>query len=181
MKKILAFSGSNSGTSINQQLVHFVASKINLVDVEVIELRNFDVPMFSEDTEKANGIPHNANYIFEKIQEADGLIVSVNEHNSAPSAFFKNYFDWISRINSKFLAGKNVLLMSTSPGERGGLSALEFVRDHYFLRFGAEITESFSFPSFHKNFDNEKNSVKDEILAIGLDDLVSNFEQNFVD
>lgn len=181
MKKILAFSGSNSKVSINQQLVEFIAGKIHMVNVEVIELRNFEVPIYSQDEEESNGIPKNAKLIFNKIQEADGIIVSVNEHNSAPSAFFKNYFDWVSRINSKFLAGKNVLLMSTSPGERGGLSALEFVRDHYFFRFGATITNSFSFPSFHKNFDMEKNSVKDEILAIGIDDLVSNFEQNFVD
>ncbi len=180
MKKILAFAGSNASNSINHLLVSSIANKITMAEVELIELRHFDVPMYSYDIEKESGIPHNTQFVYEKIATADGLIVSVSEHNSNVSAFFKNYFDWMSRINPKFLQGKKVLLMSTSPGERGGKSALEFVRDHYFFRFGADITDSFTFPSFQKNFDTTKNEVTNEILTIGINDLVSNFEQNFV-
>ena len=36
--------------------------------------------------------------------------------------------------------------MSTSPGKRGGLTALEYAKS-IFPRFGGEIIESFSFPS----------------------------------
>ncbi len=174
--KILAFAGSNSSQSINHQLIEFMAQQIS-TEVEVIRLTEFPLPMYSEDYEKDNGIPTEALLLKNKIKEAPALIVSVNEHNSMVSAFFKNHMDWLSRIDAKFLKDKKVLLTSTSPGQRGGKSALEFIRDHYFARFGATILEAFSFPSFQENFDAENQLIKDEILALGFQEVITNFEQ----
>ena len=52
MKKILAFSGSNSSSSINQKLVKYVASAITEHDVKVLNLISYAMPMYSEDEEK---------------------------------------------------------------------------------------------------------------------------------
>ena len=174
--KILAFAGSNSSTSINHQLVEFMASKMT-TEVEIIRLTDYELPLYSEDYEKENGIPTQALLLKNKIDEAKALIVSVNEHNSMVSAFFKNHMDWLSRIDAKFLAEKKVLLTSTSPGERGGKSALAFVRDHYFKRFGASIIEAFSFPSFQENFNPEEQKITDEVLALGFQEVMTNFQQ----
>ncbi|WP_109097545.1 NADPH-dependent FMN reductase [Aquimarina sp. AU58] len=174
MKKIIAFAGSNSSTSINHKLVEFVVSEIKGHDIRIINLVNYAMPMYSEDEEKKAGFPGMVMGLKQEISEADALIISVNEHNGSWSAFFKNVIDWLSRLDRNFLEGKKILLMSTSPGKRGGLSALEFAKN-VFPRFGAEIVESFSFPSFYDNFSIESNTVTDETLLLGLNEVLSTF------
>ncbi|WP_299607027.1 NAD(P)H-dependent oxidoreductase [uncultured Aquimarina sp.] len=174
MKNILAFAGSNSSTSINQQLIEYVSSEISEHKIKIMKLVNYPIPMYSEDEERENGFPGMALGIKQEISEADALIISVNEHNGSLSAFFKNIIDWLSRIDRNFLAGKKILLMSTSPGQRGGLTALEYAKN-VFPRFGGEIIESFSFPSFHANFSTEEKTIKDETLLLGLKEVLSTF------
>ena len=97
------------------------------------------------------------------IQNVDGLIIAVNEHNSAPSAFFKNLIDWLSRIDRKFLIEKKVFLMSASPGARGGATSLEIVKG-ILPRFGATVTATFSLPAFNDNF-SSASGITDKALA----------------
>ncbi|PKV52062.1 NAD(P)H-dependent FMN reductase [Aquimarina sp. MAR_2010_214] len=174
MKKIIAFAGSNSSTSINHKLVEFVVSEIKGYDTRIINLVNYAIPMYSEDEEKNNGFPGMVMGLKQEISEADALIISVNEHNGSWGAFFKNVIDWLSRLDRNFLEGKKILLMSTSPGKRGGVSSLEYAKN-VFPRFGAEIVESFSFPSFYDNFSIESNTVTDETLLLGLNEVLSTF------
>ncbi len=173
MKKILAFSGSNSSTSINHKLVEFVASEIKDHEVKVVNLVNYSMPMYSEDEEK-NGFPGMTMGLKQEISEVDALIISVNEHNGSWSAFFKNVIDWLSRLDRNFLEGKKILLMSTSPGKRGGIGSLDYAKN-VLPRFGAEIIESFSFPSFYDNFSIESNGITDETLLLGLNEVLSTF------
>ncbi len=174
MKKILAFAGSNSSTSINQKFVTFAASQINGHEVKVIKLTDFNLPMFSVDMEKEKGNPANLVLLLNEIDDVDGVIISVNEYNSGVSGFFKNTIDWLSRINRDFLKDKKVLLLSTSPGGRGASSALEYTKNT-FPRFGAEITDGFSFPSYNKNFSSEENNVIDESLSADFNKVLQNF------
>ncbi|WP_108801785.1 NADPH-dependent FMN reductase [Aquimarina sp. Aq107] len=174
MKNILAIAGSNSSTSINQKLVEYVAKEIVDHKIKVLKLANYSMPIYSEDEEKENGFPGMTLGLKQEISEADALIISVNEHNGSWSAFFKNIIDWLSRLDRNFLEGKKILLMSTSPGQRGGLSSLEFAKN-VLPRFGGEIIESFSFPSFHANFSIENNEVTDETLLLGLKEVLSTF------
>jgi NAD(P)H-dependent FMN reductase len=181
MKKILAFTGSNSSTSINGKLLDYVVNRVSQHQVKRIDLKAYEVPIYSADIEKATGMPVPSEALNKLVNEHDALIISVNEHNSAPSAFFKNHIDWLSRVDSKFLNGKKILLMSTSPGGRGAKTSLEFVRDVFLPRFGAQIIESFSLPSFGENFDETSNELTNEIYSLGLDDVITNFEQNLLD
>ncbi|WP_026450143.1 NADPH-dependent FMN reductase [Aequorivita capsosiphonis] len=174
MKKILSFSGSNSTKSINHKLASFAASQIVGHDIEIIKLADYVLPLYSEDIQNERGFPIDLNLLYNKIKEADALIISVNEHNGMISAFFKNILDWLSRLDRKFLEGKKILLMSTSSGKRGGAGALEYMK--YILpKFGAIIVESFSIPSFALNFSEDSQSISDEILSLGFIDVVQNF------
>jgi NAD(P)H-dependent FMN reductase len=58
MKKILAFSGSNSSVSINQRLVKAAAKLV--AGIDVIDLRDYDAPIYSQDIEKGRCIKCNA-------------------------------------------------------------------------------------------------------------------------
>ena len=49
MKKIIAFAGSNSSTSINQALVSHLASTIENCDVTVLELTDYPLPMYGQE------------------------------------------------------------------------------------------------------------------------------------
>ena len=176
MKKILALAGSNGKNSINKKLLHYVIGRIENHEVKFLELTDYDFPMYGLDYENEKGIPADVQVVKMLISEVDALVISVNEHNSGPSVFFKNITDWLSRVELKFLESKKVLLMSTAPGARGGASALEYYKN-VLPRFGADVVESFSLPSFSQNFDVEKQKITDEILLLGLNDVLSNFEQ----
>ncbi|MBT8271711.1 MAG: NAD(P)H-dependent oxidoreductase, partial [Bacteroidia bacterium] len=125
MKKILAFAGSNSSTSINKLLVSYAASHFDEFNTVILDLNDFDLPLYSMDLEKASGIPQPAKEFLNEIQSADGILLSLAEHNGAYSSVFKNLFDWMSRIDGKLWHDIPMLLMAASPGGRGGRSVLD--------------------------------------------------------
>ena len=176
MKKILAFAGSNSSTSINHQLVEFAASQITAHEVKVIRLTDYPLELFSEDVEREKGYSVELRLLKNEIADADALLISANEHNRAPSAFFKNILDWLSRLEYKFLKDKKILLMSTSNGKLGASSSLAILKT-ILPRFDGEVVESFSFPSFEDNFSVEDQKITDELLALGFKDVLENFQQ----
>jgi len=163
MGKILAFAGSNSSTSINFKLVKHTVNAIEGHRVQLLNMANFPFPMYSADYEKEQGYSNSLIELKNDIGKADGIILSVNEHNSQPSAYFKNLLDWLSRIERNFLQDKSVLLMSTSGGKRGGKGSLETSKN-LLPRFGAKVTATFSLPLFAENF-NENEGIVDTELA----------------
>ena len=171
MKKIIAFAGSTSKNSINKQLVTYATSLFEDVDSEVLDLNNYEMPIYSADREKENGIPQLAIDFFEKLSSADLIIVSLAEHNGAYSAAFKNIFDWTSRYNNKLFQQKPLVLMATSPGPRGGLGVLEMAKDR-FQRHDANLQATFSLPSFNDNF-NSGSGITNEVLKTQLMDIVN--------
>ncbi|GAB2771134.1 NADPH-dependent FMN reductase [Salinimicrobium soli] len=175
MKKILAFCGSNSPTSINHQLLLNITGRITEHPVEIIEVRELSIPMFSIVKEK-EGFPQDVKFLYDKIREFPALIIAVNEYNANVSGHFKNVLDWLSRVDRKFFEGKKILLASTSPGKRGGASALDYCK-RQFPRFGGEVVESFSLPQFYENFDTEKGRIINEIFEMGVVEVVTSFSQ----
>jgi len=151
MKKIIAFGASSSKNSINKQLATYAAHLFENATVEVLDLNDYEMPIFSVDKEK-NGIPEEAQNFYNKLGEADLIVLSLAEHNGNFSAAFKNILDWASRINAKTFQEKEMLLLATSPGARGGNSVLEIASKRFPFQ-GANIKGSFSLPSFYENFD----------------------------
>ncbi len=174
MKNIVAFAGSNSKNSINKDLATYASSLVNDVRVSVLDLNDFELPIYGIDLENAHGIPDNAHKFLERIKSSDGIVLSLAEHNGAYSTVFKNIFDWVSRIESNLWSDKPMLLMAASPGGRGGLSVLEMAQGK-FPRMSANITSTFSLPFFHKNF--SKGKLIDENLNNQLGRSVSEFNK----
>ena len=67
MKKILAFGASSSRNSINKQLATYAASLFQDATVEVLDLNDYEMPIYSIDKEKENGIPQLAIDFYNKI------------------------------------------------------------------------------------------------------------------
>ncbi len=166
MKKILAFAGSNSKTSINKQLAIYAASKVDNTTFETVDLNDFELPIYSFEIEE-NGFPLAAQEFNNKLASYDGFVVSLAEHNGSYAAVFKNIFDWVSRIDRKVFKDKPVLLMATSPGGRGGISVLDTAKNT-FPHLGGAIAATFSLPNFYDNFKDGKiddSTLNNDLLA----------------
>jgi chromate reductase len=173
-KKIIAFGASSSKKSINKQLAIYAANLIKNAKVEILDLNDYEMPIYSMDKEKKDGIPELAHDFYAKIGETDFIVISFAEHNGAYSSAFKNIFDWMSRINNKTFQEKPMLLLATSPGARGGSSVLE-IANNRFPRQAGIVKGSFSLPSFNDNFDAEKG-ITNEDLKKDLMKIINSIE-----
>ena len=167
MKNIIAFAGSNSTDSINKQLAVYTSTLVCNVNVSILDLNDFELPMYSKQLEEKEGIPENAKKFLKHIEETDGIVLSLAEYNGAYTSVFKNLFDWMSRIETKTFFNKSILLMATSPGARGGQSVLGIAMDRFPFH-DANIVGKFSLPSFGDNFSEGKivnKDLNDELIA----------------
>ena len=117
--RIIAFAGSSSKNSINKKLAIYTASLFKKADVEILDLNDYELPLFSVDKEAELGKPELAKKFLEKLASADVLVLSLAEHNAGLTAAFKNIYDWASRQDKVVFQEKPMLLTATSPG-RGG-------------------------------------------------------------
>lgn len=156
--KILVFGASNSSTSINKKFVTSVSKYYKELDdqKEIIDLNDYEMPLYSSDREREEGIPAPAFAFAEKIDWADLILISFAEHNGSYSAAYKNIIDWVSRIpGRKIFNGKALFLLATSPGPRGGQTVLEAAAAR--IPFdGGDVLDTFSLPEFYNNFEDGK-------------------------
>jgi chromate reductase len=131
--------------------------------VTELDLRSFDLPIYSADEEEANGVPPDAQAFIDAIRAHDAVVVSLAEHNGSYTAAFKNLYDWASRIEKEVWLGMPMLLISTSPGPRGAATVLA-AAEATFQRMGADLRATFSLPSFYDNFSAE-DGITDPNLA----------------
>lgn len=169
MKKILAFAGSNHSKSINYQLVEYIASLLSDFEVKVLDIRAWDIPMYSIDMDP-DMTPDKIASLIQSIKEYDGFIIASPEHNGGTPAFFKNILDWLSRRGDKVFDKKPILLMSTSPGGKGGATNLNFLANTLPYQ-GATVAATFALPSFFDNYKegkviNEQNEMLQEKLNV---------------
>lgn len=174
-KKLLAFGASNSSDSINKQLADYVSKQFKNVTVDLLDLNDYEMPIYSKDREKNNGIPQLAQDFYKKIGDADFILVSFAENNGNYSTAFKNILDWASRINSKTFQEKPMLLLATSPGARGGSSVLDIAVKRMPFQ-GGIVKGSFSLPSFNENFDRENGVISNTELNEQLLNIIDSIE-----
>lgn len=160
--KIVAFGASNSKKSINKEFASYAANQFNSTSVEVLDLNDFPLPIYSVDLETEEGLPDNAVLFHKKLKDSDLIIISFAEHNGSYAVVFKNLFDWVSRVELKMFEGKKLFLLSTAPGPRGGLGVLEHAMDR-FPRHGAVISSVFTLPQYHQNFSVEAGILDEEL------------------
>ena len=71
MKKILAFAGSTSSTSINKKLATFAAQNLEKTAFDVLDLKEFSIPVYSTDEEQ-NGFPEDVKKFTALLDNYDG-------------------------------------------------------------------------------------------------------------
>lgn len=169
--KILAIGTSNNRESINMQLASHAARLMHGAEVEVLSISDYELPLFSDEREKQLGQPELAKSFYQKIGEADALVISYTEYNGSYTAAYKNLFDWTSRIDTKVFQDKPAVYLSTSPGPGGARSVLKSAVDSAEF-FGADLVSNVSIPSFYENFDKENGFITNDILQKQLKDAI---------
>ena len=133
--RILAFAGSARKSSFNGKLVRVAARGAEEAgaQVDLVDLRDYPMPLYDGDLEEREGIPENAMRFKTLMTACQGLLIAAPEYNSSITPLLKNTIDWASRPapGEKMLAAflnKTAALMSASPGSLGGLRGLVHVR-----------------------------------------------------
>ena len=170
--KIIAFAATSHRKSINKQLVEYAAHLLTKSDVEILDLNDYEMPLYSQDREEELGHPKLAKEFLAKITNSDGIMISFAEHNGSYTVAYKNIFDWCSRIEPKVYQNKPMVLFSTSPGSLGGANILATAVNSM-PHFDGIVKASLSIPSFYDNFDSEKQILKHEELNEQFRDAVS--------
>lgn len=158
---------------------YYAASLVKSHEVNVIDLRDYELPIFSMDTEQSEGIPENAIKLKALFDEHDGFIISLPEHNTSLTAFFKNTIEWVSRIHMSFFEHKSIALFSASPGSGGGRNALahgEKVLSGYMT---GNVVGTVFVPSFHQNVETDVNDaikIIDSEIDKNINDVLAKLE-----
>lgn len=156
MKKIIAFGASNSPKSINKSLAVFAANQLENVEVQVLDLNDFELPVYGIKLEESHGVPQAALDFLARIKNGDALVISLAEYNGLFSTAFKNLWDWMSRAGDmKIWKDKPIFLLATSPGARPEKNVMQ-VSLNLFPIFGGQVVSHFTLPSFYQNFQENK-------------------------
>ena len=162
--KILAFAGSTRTESFNKKLVKIAADGAREagVDVTIIDLRDFQMPLYDADLENQKGLPPSAIKLKQLMLSHDGFLISSPEYNSSISGVLKNAIDWASRqgddeVSLACFKEKVAGLMSASTGVLGGLRGLVHVRAILENIGVMVIPTQIAIPKAHEEFDPNGN------------------------
>jgi NAD(P)H-dependent FMN reductase len=165
--KIVAFAGSLRQESFNKKLVRIAARAAEAAGaaVQLIDLRDYPLPLFDQDLEQAQGMPPTGAALKKLFRESDGFLISAPEYNSSITAVLKNAIDWASRPAPGepplvAFTGKAAALLSASPGALGGLRGLVHLRSILGNIGVLVLPEQFAVSRAHEAF-NPDGSLKD--------------------
>ena len=170
--KILVFSGSIRGSSLNARLAGAATRELSMLDCEVtrISLADYPLPIYDGDLEAEDGVPQKAIELAKLLHAHDGFFIASPEYNGSLSPLLKNTLDWVSRINT--VNGKSVspyrgkvgAIAAASPGGMGGIGMLFHLRD-ILVRLGVlVISEQIAVGNANSGFD-EMDKLTNERAA----------------
>src|SRR5436305_10107125 len=125
--KTLIFAGSTRNDSLNRKLAQEIHSA--LPSSTLLELRDYPMPLYDGDLEVRAGLPEAVRHFRHLLREHETLVIASPEYNGFFPAMLKNVIDWATRpeageSHSAAFRGKDVILVSASPGPGGGRRGL---------------------------------------------------------
>lgn len=145
--KILIFAGSARATSYNGRLAALAAKELALLNVEVtlISLLDYALPLYDGDLEVEQGVPPNAIKLKRLLGIHHGIFIATPEYNASVTPLLKNTLDWISRVREApepplaVFRQRVFALGAASDGALGGYRSLIALRQILELGCGALV------------------------------------------
>ncbi|MCB9933702.1 MAG: NAD(P)H-dependent oxidoreductase [Planctomycetes bacterium] len=170
MPNILAFAGSLRAGSWNKKLVRIAAQGAREAGAEVnlIDLKEFPLPVYDADIEDAHGLPDNVHKLKDACKQAQGFLIASPEYNAGYSGVLKNLTDWLSRPREgekafEIFAMKPAAAMSASPGALGGNRMLASLRGHLLHLQMLVIPQTYGLSRASEAFDADGNLVDPKV------------------
>jgi chromate reductase len=177
--RVVAIAGSMRAESYNRRLLKAALQVLVRpgVEVDVVELRALNLPLYDGDLEEAEGLPEGAKELKRRLKAADGLLIASPEYNGSIPGTFKNALDWASRgSDDDAFEGKLAALMAASPGRMGGLRMVPHLR-HVLTVLGVhllpgQINVSQAHEAFNPDGSLSNNFFESQLIAL-MDTFVS--------
>jgi chromate reductase, NAD(P)H dehydrogenase (quinone) len=178
--KIIAFAGSTRVGSINCDVLSIAAAGATAVgaSVEILDLNDFEMPLYNADWHRAHGVPDATRALREKMRDAQGLLVASPEYNASLTPLLKNTIDWLSQSVADGTGSgsgrmpfenKIVGLMGASAGGFGTIRALPHV-SFIFSNLGSVVLPVLAVPNADK-LRNADGTIANERAASSLRSL----------
>lgn len=118
--KVVTLLGSLRKGSFNAMVARTLP-KLAPAGMDIIPLPSIaNIPLYDADIQQEEGFPESVQELAEHIRAADGVVIVTPEYNYSVPGGLKNAIDWLSRVPEQPLAGKPVLIQTSSMGAIGG-------------------------------------------------------------
>jgi NAD(P)H-dependent FMN reductase len=155
--RIIVFAGSTRTGSLNEILASYVVRQLQAAgtDVTHINLRDYDMPLYNGDLEKAESQPEAAKKLCALLYEHRGVFLAGPEYNAGITPLMKNTIDWVSRVEKGNVFRDRVFALGgASEGRLGAYRSLMATRQVLELGCGAFVQpEMISVGGASKSYD----------------------------
>ncbi len=174
--KILAFAGSLREGSFNKKLLAVAVRFLKDVQVDVLDLREVEMPLYDGDLEENSGLPDGAVKFRKRIGQADALVIATPEYNNSIPGVLKNAIDWASRPPEDVFEGKVALLLGASTGGFGAVRSIMHLRQVFrvlgVIVLPSQVTVSHAYDAFTEDGAMRDPEIVDDIQE-ACDELIA--------
>jgi chromate reductase len=130
-KTALTICGSLSADSINEVFRRHMSQKLREagVDVTDLDLRDYDMPIFSLDIEKAGKTPEAAKQLADMFRSYDIVLIISPEYNGGVTPVIVNLVSWVNRQKPNPFKHAVFGIGGVSDGKYATIFALSHLRD----------------------------------------------------
>jgi NAD(P)H-dependent FMN reductase len=178
MPKILAFAGSLRERSYNRRVLKIAVEGARTagVSVDVLDLRDYPLPLYNADDVDRDGFHPNAIKLQELLSSYEGLLIASPEYNGSLPGGLKNAIDWASRASERFgtnqvFKGKCAAMITASPGSFGGIRCLGHMRGVLSIMGVNVLPSEIAVTFVAQKFAGESDTITDEKTKALLEDL----------
>ncbi|MDZ4678192.1 MAG: NAD(P)H-dependent oxidoreductase [Oligoflexia bacterium] len=156
--KILAFCGSFRSGSLNKKLLLIACDELKTQECEInyLELKSLELPVYNGDDEDALGLPAGAQKLIKALEEASAILIATPEYNGSIPGGLKNAIDWASRANKNPFKGKTIALIGTSSGWWGATRSITHLRASLTHLQAVVIPAQLALPNGQENIKDSK-------------------------